>query len=59
MVDSRFKELDFDQDELVIEAFEFFEQAVDECEGIIIRLLGHIEGDETGFKVLSKEAPAF
>ena len=30
MVDARFEQLDFDQDEFVVEAFELLEQAVDQ-----------------------------
>ncbi len=55
MVDSAFEELDFDEDELVIQAFELFEEAVDEGEGVIVGLLLHVECDETDLEVLAEE----
>ena len=56
MVDSAFEELDFDEDEFVVEAFEFFEQAVDEGEGFVVGLLLHVEADEAHFEALAEEA---
>lgn len=58
MVDTRFEELDFDQHKLVIQAFEFAEEGVDESECVIVRLLLHVETDESGFEVLSEERAA-
>ena len=56
VVDSAFEELHFDEDELVIEAFEFFEQAVDERKGFVVGLLLHVEANEAYFKTLAQEA---
>ena len=58
MVDAGFKELDFDEDELVVEAFELFEEGGDEREGVVVGGLRHVEGDEAGFEGLAEEGPA-
>lgn len=47
------------ENELVIEAFELFEQAVNEGEGIVVCSFDHIESYETGFEVLTEEASSF
>ena len=59
VVDAGFEQLDFDEDEFVIEAFELFEEAVDESEGVVVGLLLHVEGYEARFEVLTKEASTF
>ena len=59
MVDTGFEELNLDENELVIKAFEFSEKTVDECEGFVVGLLGHVEGDEASFEVLPQERAAF
>ena len=59
MVDAGFEELDFDEDELIIKAFEFTEKTVDECQGFVVGLLGHVERDEAGFEVLPEKGAAF
>lgn len=58
MVDSGFKELYFDEAELVVEALELAEEAVDECESVVVGLLGHVECDEADFEVLALEGTA-
>lgn len=58
MVNSGFKELYFDEAELVIEALELAEEAVDECESVVVGLLGHVEGDEADFEILALEGTA-
>ena len=58
MVDAGFEELNFDEDELVVEALEFAEEAVDEGEGVVVGLLRHVQGDQPGFEVLAQEAAA-
>lgn len=59
VVDARFEQLDFDKDEFVIEAFELFEEAVDEREGVVVGLLLHVEGDKPRFEVLTEESSTF
>lgn len=56
MVDARLEELDFDEDELVVEALEFAEETVDEGEGVVVGLLRHVQGYQAGFEVLAQEA---
>ena len=58
MVDTGFEELDFHEDELVVEALKLTQQGVDEGEGFVIGLLRHMEGDEASFKVLAEERAA-
>jgi hypothetical protein len=58
VVDAGFEELDFDKDKFVIEAFELFEEGVDEGEGVVIGLLLHVQPDEADFEVLAEEALA-
>ena len=36
MVDAGFEELDFDEDEFVVEPFEFFQKAIDKGESVVI-----------------------
>jgi hypothetical protein len=50
--------LDLDEAELVVEALELAEEAVDEAEGFIVGLLGHLQGDEAGLEVLALEGAA-
>lgn len=45
MVNTGFEKLHFDEDEFVIETLEFFEEAVDQSEGIVVGLLDHVETD--------------
>ena len=59
MIDAGLEELDFNEDELIIEALELFEEAVDECEGVIVGSFGHVEGYQAGFEVLAEEASSF
>lgn len=59
VVDAGFEQLHFDEDEFVIEAFELFEEAVDEGEGVVVGLLLHVERDEPRFEVLTEEASTF
>lgn len=59
MVYTRFEELNFDEDELVIETLEFFEEVVDKCESVVVGSFGHVKGYETGFEVLTQEASSF
>jgi hypothetical protein len=58
MVDSRFEELDLDEAELVVEALELTEKAVDEGEGFVVGLLGHVEGDQADLEILALEGTA-
>jgi len=58
VVDTRFEELNFDEDELVIEPFELFEEGVDERERVVIRGFLNVEADETSLKGLTKECAA-
>ena len=55
MVDARFEELDFDEDELVVEAFELAEEGVYQGEGVVVGGFAHEEGDESRFEVLAQE----
>lgn len=59
MVDARLEELDLDEAELVVQALELAEEAVNEGESVVPGLLGHVEGDEADLKVLALESPAF
>ena len=54
----RLEQLDFDEDELVIHALELTQETVDERQGVIVGLLGHVQGDEAGFEVLAEEGAA-
>lgn len=58
VVDSGFEELDFDEAQLIVETLEFTEKAVDEGEGVVVRQLRHVEGDEADFEVLALERSA-
>ena len=58
VVDAGLEQLDFDEDDFVVEAFELFEEGVDEREGVVVGLLGHVERYEAGFEGLpEKGAP--
>jgi len=59
VIDSRFEELDFHEHELVIQALQLLQQAIDESEGVIVGGFVHVELNETGFEVLSKETSTF
>jgi len=59
VVDARLEELDFDEYELVVEALELFEEAVDEGEGVIVGGFGHVERYQAGLEVLAEEASSF
>jgi hypothetical protein len=59
MIDARFEELDFNEHKLVIQTLQFFQQTVDESQSIVVGCFGHVELNETGFEVLSKESPTF
>ena len=59
VVDAGFEELDLDEDEFVVEAFELLEEGVDEGEGVVVGVFGHVEGDEAGFEGLAEEGAAF
>lgn len=39
--------------------FEFFEQVVDQCEGVIVGLFGYVECDQFDFEVLVLESVVF
>ena len=56
MVDFALEQLDLDQHELVVQPFQLLEQVVDECEGIIVCLLLHVQADESHLEVLAQEA---
>ena len=58
VVDFALEQLDFDEHELVVQPFELLEQVVDECEGIIVCLLLHVQADESHLEVLAQEALA-
>ena len=55
MVGAGFEELDFDEREFVVEAFEFFQERVGELEGVVVVGLREVEGDEAGFEGLAEE----
>jgi len=55
VIDAGFKKLDFDEDELVIEAFELAEEAVDEGKSFVVAVLCHVQSYEAGFEVLAQE----
>jgi hypothetical protein len=59
MVNARLKELDFHEHELVIQSLQLLQQTVNESQGIVVGRFGHVELNETGFEVLSKESAAF
>ena len=59
VVDAGFEQLDFDQDDFVVEAFELLEERVDEREGVVVGVFGHVKGDEAGFEGLAEEGAAF
>lgn len=50
--------MDFHQAQLVIEALQLSEEAVDEGEGIVVGLFDHVEGDEADFEVLALKGAA-
>jgi hypothetical protein len=52
------EQLDLNQHELVVQALELFEQVIDECEGVVVGLLLHVQADEPHFEVLAQEALA-
>jgi hypothetical protein len=58
VVDSGFEELDLNEAKLVVEALELTEEAIDECEGVVVSLLGHVEGNEAHFEILALEGTA-
>ena len=58
MVDARLEKLDLDEDKLVVHALELAQEAVDEGQGIVVRLLGHVKSNEACLEVLSQEATA-
>jgi hypothetical protein len=55
VVNSRLEELDVDESELVVEALELAEETIDKTKGFVVRLLGHVEVDETDLEVLALE----
>jgi hypothetical protein len=59
MVDARFEELDLHESEFVIKPPELFNEVIDEGEGVIVGLLGHVQGREAALQLLSQETPAF
>lgn len=50
--------MDLDEAELVVEALELAEEAVDEAESFIVGLLSHLQGDEADLEVLALEGAA-
>ena len=58
VIDTRLEELDFDEDELVIEALKLLQEGVDESESLIVRLLLHQQSDKADLKVLAEETTA-
>jgi hypothetical protein len=58
VVDLGLEELDFDENELVVETLELAEEGVDQRQGVVVGSLRHEESYEAGLEVLAEEAAA-
>ena len=55
MVHTRFQQLHFNQRKLVVQTLELAEKGSDKSKGVKVGLLLHVDGDQPGLEVLSKE----
>lgn len=58
VVHPRLEQLHLDEHQLVVEPLEFPQQAVDEGQRVVVRLLGHVQRHQPRLEVLAKEAPS-
>lgn len=58
MVDAGFEELDLDEGELVVEAFELAQERVDQGEGVVVLRGGEVEVDQASLEGLAEEGAA-
>ena len=58
MVDAGFEELDLDEGELVVEAFELAQERVDQGEGVVVLRGGKVEVHQTSLEGLAEEGAA-
>ena len=55
MIYPRLEKLHLDQYELVVQPPELFEQAIDECERVIVRLFLHVQLNQSCLELLTEE----
>lgn len=55
MADTAFKQLDFDQDHLIVQTFEFLEKLRNKTQGFVVHLVIEVKGDKASFERLFQE----
>ena len=56
MVHPTLEQLYLDKSELVVQLPQLLDEVVDEREGVVVGLLGDVDGGEAGFELLAQEA---